>query len=149
MAILRIQIKAEDAAGRLDQIAQRAANMRPAYQAIGNYLVGETQDRIKRETSPDGSRFQSLAAATVQRKAAKGKIRKILQEEGNLVGTIAAQVQGAGVAIGSNLPYSAIHQYGGRAGRGRKVTIPARPYLGVNEADEAEIVGLIEDHLMS
>lgn len=123
--------------------------MRPAYQAIGNYLVGETQDRIKRETSPDGTRFQSLAAATTKRKAAKGKIRKILQEEGNLVGTIAAQVQGEGVAIGSNLPYSAIHQFGGKAGKARKVTIPARPYLGTNEVDEEEIASLIEDHLMS
>lgn len=149
MAILRIQIRAEDLDRRLGQIAQRAANLRPAYQAIGNYLVGETQDRIKRETSPDGTRFQPLAAATVQRKAAKGKIRKILQEEGNLVGTIAAQVQGEGVAIGSNLPYSAIHQFGGKAGRGRKVAIPARPYLGTNEADEEEIVSLLEDHLMS
>jgi phage virion morphogenesis protein len=149
MAILRIQIRAEDLERRLGQIAQRASNMRPAYQAIGNYLVGETQDRIKRETSPDGTRFQPLAAATVRRKAAKGKIRKILQEEGNLVGTIAAQVHGAGVAIGSNLPYAAIHQYGGKAGRGRKVTIPARPYLGVSEADEQEILGLIEDHLLS
>jgi len=146
---LRVQIKAEDLDRRLGQITARAANMRPAYQAIGNYLVGETQDRIKRETSPDGTRFRELTAATVQRKAAKGLIRKILQAEGNLVGTIAAQVQGAGVSIGSNLPYSAIHQYGGKAGRGRKVTIPARPYLGVNEADEAEIVSLIEDHLLS
>jgi phage virion morphogenesis protein len=149
MAILRIEIRAEDLERRLGQIAQRASNMRPAYQAIGNYLVGETQDRIKRETSPDGTRFQPLAAATVRRKAAKGKIRKILQEEGNLVGTIAAQVQGEGVAVGSNLPYATIHQYGGKAGRGRKVTIPARPYLGVSEADEDEILGLIEDHLMS
>ena len=90
-----------------------------------------------------------MAAATVQRKAAKGKIRKILQEEGNLVGTIAAQVQGEGVAIGSNLPYATIHQYGGKAGRGRKVTIPARPYLGTNEADDQEIASLIEDHLLS
>lgn len=27
------------------------------------------------------------------------------------------------------LPYAAIHQFGGQAGRGRKVTIPARPYM--------------------
>jgi len=31
--------------------------------------------------------------------------------------------------IGSNVPYAAIHEYGGQAGPGRSVTIPARPYL--------------------
>ena len=31
--------------------------------------------------------------------------------------------------IGSNKEYAAIHQFGGMAGRGRKVEIPARPYL--------------------
>ncbi|HBO4159162.1 TPA: phage virion morphogenesis protein, partial [Pseudomonas aeruginosa] len=33
--------------------------------------------------------------------------------------------------IGSNLSYAPIQQLGGQAGRGRKVTIPARPYLPV------------------
>jgi len=34
------------------------------------------------------------------------------------------------VSIGSNLPYAAIHEYGGYAGRGsHRVYIPPRPYL--------------------
>ena len=35
------------------------------------------------------------------------------------------------VIYGSNMEYARIHQEGGQAGRGKKVTIPARPYMGV------------------
>mgnify|MGYP003337298862 CR=1 FL=1 len=36
---------------------------------------------------------------------------------------------GFDVIYGSKLPYAAIHEYGGKAGRNRAVTIPKRPYL--------------------
>ena len=148
MAILTIKMDAAQLTRDLGAIAQRSKNLRPVYQAIGNYLVGETQDRIKQETSPDGTPFAPLALATRQAKERKGKIRKILQAEGTLVNTIAAQVQGDGVAIGSNMPYASIHQLGGNAGRGGSANIPARPYLGINDADQDEIVGLLEDWLL-
>ncbi|OPE24472.1 phage morphogenesis protein, partial [Pseudomonas aeruginosa] len=35
--------------------------------------------------------------------------------------------------IGSNLVYAAIHQFGGDAGRGHQVEIPARRYLPFDE----------------
>ena len=106
------------------------------------------QDRIKRETSPDGTPFAPLKLATRKAKERKGKIRKILQSEGTLVNTIAAQVQGGGVEIGSNQPYASIHQLGGEAGRGGSAEIPARPYLGLNAEDEDEITGIVEDWLL-
>jgi hypothetical protein len=31
--------------------------------------------------------------------------------------------------VGSNKRYAAIHQFGGQAGRKRRATLPARPYL--------------------
>ncbi len=31
--------------------------------------------------------------------------------------------------IGSEVPYAAIHEYGGKAGRNKSVTIPKRPYI--------------------
>ena len=36
---------------------------------------------------------------------------------------------GFDVIYGSKLPYAAIHEYGGQAGKGLKVNIPKRPYL--------------------
>lgn len=45
--------------------------------------------------------------------------------------------------IDSSLPYAAIHQLDGQAGRGRKVTITARPFLGINIQDETEIGNIL------
>ena len=41
--------------------------------------------------------------------------------------------------IGTDMIYAAIHQFGGLAGRGHVVEIPARPYLGVRDEDWPEI----------
>jgi len=51
------------------------------------------------------------------------------------------------VRIGNNRIYGAIHQFGGQAGRGHKVTLPARPYLGINGDDEVEITQISQRHV--
>ena len=38
------------------------------------------------------------------------------------------------------MPYARIQQQGGTAGRGRKVAIPARPFIGLSEEARAAIV---------
>ncbi|TSA12012.1 MAG: phage virion morphogenesis protein, partial [Deltaproteobacteria bacterium] len=53
-----------------------------------------------------------------------------------LRGSIApTEIRANGIIIGTNVIYAAIHQFGGKAGRGRKVTIPARPYLMFQDED--------------
>lgn len=66
---------------------------------------------------------------------------------GGLFGSIQADWGADFVEIGSALEYAAIHQLGGTAGRGRTVTIPARPYLGLSEAADRSIADLISDYL--
>lgn len=52
------------------------------------------------------------------------------------------------VEIGTNVIYGAIHQFGGAAGRkDRRVTIPARPFLGVSNEDSTELLAIENDHL--
>ena len=133
---------------QLKGASARANNMRPAYTAIGLYMVARTQERIKSETSPDGSPFKPISPETIEDKKDRGQILKILQAEGTLIASIGLVVRPNGVQIGSNQKYASIHQLGGQAGRGKKVTIPARPYLGVNAIDVEEIEGIIEDHLL-
>ena len=47
------------------------------------------------------------------------------------------------VEVGSNVVYAAIHQFGGRAGKGRRARVPARPYLGIDERDRDAIVRIV------
>ena len=41
--------------------------------------------------------------------------------------------------VGTNTVYAAIHNFGGKAGRGCKVEIPARPFLRLTQEDEDDI----------
>jgi phage virion morphogenesis protein len=45
------------------------------------------------------------------------------------------------------LKYARIHQLGGMAGRGRKVKIPARPYLVFRPEDPAAIAKKMEQYI--
>lgn len=60
-----------------------------------------------------------------------------------------AQALGGSISVswGTNVLYGAIHHFGGRAGRGHRARIPARPYLGVSDDDRAELVNIENDLL--
>lgn len=91
---------------------------------------------------------------------AMGK-RPLIGESKRLGTEIAYRVDGASVEVGSSLVYSAVQQFGARRGqfgsgryRNRAGSfpipwgdIPARPFLGVSEADSRLIEGIIERFL--
>lgn len=58
----------------------------------------------------------------------------------NLMGSITSDYTNDTAVVGTNEPYAAIHQFGGKAGRGRKTTIPARPFLKLTPEDESYIM---------
>jgi phage virion morphogenesis protein len=58
----------------------------------------------------------------------------------NLMGSITSDYTNDTAIVGTNEPYAAIHQFGGKAGRGRKTTIPARPFLKLTPEDETDIM---------
>lgn len=73
---------------------------------------------------------------------------KILQVSGKLASSFAKRVSGNTVTVGSNDIKAAIHNYGGQAGRGRKVSIPARPILVVQNEDIEEMMEVLKRHLI-
>ena len=58
----------------------------------------------------------------------------------NLMNSITSYYDNNVEEVGTNEPYAAIHQFGGKAGRGRKVDIPARPFLVLTPQDEDDIL---------
>ena len=58
----------------------------------------------------------------------------------NLMGSITSDYSNDMATVGTNEPYAAIHQFGGKAGRGRKVKIQARPFLALTPQDETYIL---------
>lgn len=149
----------------LRQIGDRVADPKPLLNDIGAALQQSTRERFDTMTDPTGKKWPRLALATEIGRAGgrkrvftkKGGFRKgavarmdnlrILFRQGHLRNSITFRASRTGVEIGTNLAYGALHQFGGQAGRGRKITVPARPYLGLSAADEDKIEGLAQDYL--
>lgn len=82
-----------------------------------------------------GARWAGLTRE--ERGSAALSNKKILIDTGRLRRSIrAVVVNDTTLEIGTHdVPYAAIHQKGGMAGRGKRVRIPARPYLVIQEED--------------
>ena len=131
-----VDIAAHD--GALARLAEVLSHPGDIMDRIGRYLVASTHRRFERERAPDGTPWLKSARAI-----AEGN--RTLTDTGRLRGSVAQVLTdgGRGVEVGTNVVYAAIQQFGGRAGKGRRVTIPARPYLGVNEHDRDTILRIV------
>ena len=143
---IRIDDKAAQAAfARLDAAG---ADLSPLMANLGAALLASTQQRFETETAPSGSPWpQSLRAALDG--------GKTLRDSGRLYQSLTYQAGPRQVEIGSNVVYAAIHQLGGKVSAKsakalrfkvggqfvtkKSVTIPARPFLGVDDGDRREI----------
>lgn len=127
----------DSAAGRLD-----GDGLNLLLGDIGEYLLGATQDRAAREVSPDGVPWAALSPRYAKRKEKKRPGAQLLTYDHHMLGDrLAWQVAGGTLYVGTSAKYGAIQQFGGRG-------IPARPWLGISDEDEQEIVALTRDHLL-
>lgn len=79
----------------------------------------------------------------------KFRNRRVLIKSSRLMSSINSKASKDRTETGTNAIYAAIHQFGGDAGRGRKVKIPARPFLMVQDEDMTEIRQSITAHIMA
>lgn len=152
MTTFTIEVKDQAVRDVLAKLSQRAGGLSPVLQVIGSDITERTKRRFETSTGPDGAKYKPNSAATLGMLAArlggqKSKVKKDgslnaagqrslankkpLIDLGDLMNGIYPQVTGNTLTVGSPEPYAAIQQFGGRAGRGGKVNIPARPFLPV------------------
>jgi phage virion morphogenesis protein len=156
-----INIKVDDAPVRtaLDRLGDGRL-VEASLKVIGQAMLNSTRARFAAQVDPSGKPWAALNPGY-----AAGKNGNLILQEagmaGGLLGSITAQIGGGTLRIGTNKIYGAIHQFGGiivprqypalvfkingRLHWARQVTIPARPFLGLSDADRAEIPLLIED----
>lgn len=152
-------------AEKLREAGQALAHPARLMNDIGAALTQSSRERFDTQTDPEGVKWKRLALRTeISRMGGarrvftqKGGFRKgavarmdrlrILFAQGHLRNSLTWRFNATSVEIGTNLSYGAIHQFGGQAGRGKKISIPARPYLGLSNDDQDRVEGLIQDHL--
>ena len=64
----------------------------------------------------------------------------------SLMKSITSEYDNNQAMVGTGKPYAAIHQVGGKAGRNKKVEIPARPFLLLTPEEEEDILEDIQDY---
>lgn len=131
---------ADDINRRLFAMLRGVENREPLMDEIGAALVTSTQFRFEDQQGPDG-------LAWVPSERALAENGQTLVDKGLLLASITHLPGNDQVEVGSNMVYAGIHQFGGRAGRGHKVDMPARPYLGISFEDETEIDTIVHDYL--
>ena len=63
-----------------------------------------------------------------------------LTDIGTLRNSLSEHYDNDTALVGTNMVYAAIHHFGGMAGRGRKVRIPARPFMTLTNEDKQDLL---------
>lgn len=150
--MIEIDIKDEAVTRALNRLAAGMASAGPVLRVIGEEMLSRIQHRFDAGAGPDGQRWKPNAPATLfayigarggfgkrgrvtKRGAAIGAGKKpLIGLSRDLSRQNHYDVSGNTLTVGNTMIYAAIQQFGGKAGRGRKVTIPPRPFFPVTLA---------------
>lgn len=110
----------------LQNLSTKASNLTPILYHTQDAMFQLSMNSFEKESDAFGNPWKPIKALKNQKFGKK----KILQDTGVLKESIISRNDRVSkVSIGSNLSYAPIHQFGGKAGKGGKSIIPARPYL--------------------
>ena len=124
----------------LSKAGHKLGDTQALMESVGEALVSDTKKRFDAKKDPEGTPWKPS-----RRALEKGD--KTLTNSGRLRRSIDYAATSDKVMVGSNLAYARIHQLGGKTGKGHKVDMPARPYLGVSKEDMEEVRETMADFL--
>lgn len=149
MAMVSVRVEARglsDVKIFLDGVKRRMVNLSPAMKKAAVLMLGSVDKNFKSGGRP--APWRPLAFSTLREKRRKGYSPLPLTRTGQMKRSIAEGFPSQNsFSIGTAVKYARIHQYGGRAGRGHRANIPARPFLVFQGQDLSRIEGLILEHI--
>ncbi len=166
--MIEVKIDSRAVIDALERLGKATANPRPALLAIGESLVVSTKKRFESSTAPDGTRWAPNSQATylghlgsaksnhrkdgrINSRGAKKVMGKkpLIGKTGTLAQQISYAVDGGELQVGSPMEYAAMQQFGGKKSKFPNLwgDIPARPFLGISDADEQMVVNTVGDYL--
>ena len=143
-----VELKSEPVTAALARTVVALEDMTPIMQSIGEILVASTKARFPAGQAPDGSKWVANSPVTLARKKDP---RPLFGPNSRLHREIFAESGADFVEVGSPMPYAAMQQFGGTKVRFPHLwgNIPARPFLGLSEEDEVNIVAAVEEELLA
>ncbi|MCO6441341.1 MAG: phage virion morphogenesis protein [Nitrococcus mobilis] len=141
MAGVNIDVDDREIRRVLNALIRRAADLRPAFEDIGEALLNSTRDRFETQQAPDGSPWAPLSPRYQARK--RRNRDKILVLDGYLMGLLRYQASDDELRVGTDRIYGATHQFGDP-----RRNIPARPFLGLSEEDRSMVLEVLREYLL-
>ena len=144
----------EKITSRLDELAQKGANMSKMMSAISQTMRTRTiLDNFDKESDPSGKRWEPLQESTIKRRRNKSKNIKILTDTSMLRNSIKSSSSNIEASISTNTKYAMTHQFGlksiNKKGKSINVNIPARPFFGFSRNMIESIMNLVTDYFLS
>lgn len=141
MSGLSIKVESIQMEAVLNELAGRMGDLTPVMQTIGEIIVEQTDTAFETGVAPGGKAWPAS-----ERAMATGG--QTLIDTAVLRNSITIQATENQVEVGTNELYAAIHQLGGKAGRGKKTVIPSRPFLPDQDSlDWSEVKATLQDFL--
>lgn len=142
-----IEIKIDDSVFRknIEELINRVIDRRPLMRNIAGIMHHAVEENFAKEGRP---KWTPLSQKTIQARQKKGYWPgRILQMRGELAASISQAYSNDEAVVGTNKVYAGIHQFGGKAGRGHRANIPARPFLKLTEQDLNDIKEAVIEYL--
>ena len=131
MSELRLEVKSNELTAELAALQRRLANPKKLMNSISVELLSLTDEAFEKEG--DDEKWEALATSTIKQREKKGHWpgKKLQISAAGLMASVQSFSSNTEAGLSSAKPYAAIHQFGGKAGRGHKAHIPARPYMPI------------------
>lgn len=154
MSGARIEIKADvaEVQAAFSRLIALGGDLHAVMESIGEAVRASTRHRFETGIGSHGLPWKKSAGPG-----------KTLVDTGRLRDSISYAAGDASVRIGTSVRYAAIHQFGGtilpKKGKSlrfktaegwrnvQRVVMPARPFLGLDADDRAEILAIATDHV--
>lgn len=149
MTAVTVDIHDYEVLAALTRLARNVDHLEPALDAIGDAVANSIRLNFEEQHDPDGNAWDALSEATLANRRQEGKGAEILRDTGLLNRSITHQVGDTAVEIGTDKVYANMMQFGGTRGDFPWLwgDIPARPFIGVSEADRAEMLDVLGHYL--
>ncbi len=142
---IEIKIDDDELNNLLNKLSSKAVNAAPLMKNIAGILEYSVEENFEHEGRP---KWDKLSNTTIKQRSKKGRSPgKILQMQGELATSVTSSYDSNSSAVGTNKVYAAIHQFGGYAGRAKKVRVQAQPFLSLGDEEIDEIRRVVGRYL--
>ena len=126
--MIEIKVDASDLERKLRGVVLGLQQPAELMEDLSEVMYSEVIKNFEMQGRPS---WKKLSPVTLAKKEGNHKLQEGGPNSEDLIGSFEARVDGHQAIVSNAVTYAAIHNFGGKAGRGLKVDIPARPFMTI------------------